>query len=261
MVIHDREREEQWTVQRQARQKAKKSDTKKASRPISVLGVQSLACGVILLVVLLFRIAGGNAYTQLQQSFSEAMAGNELMAVFMRLLDEEPLASSSLSEEAVKDESLTPSSSLGRLPPAGALAVGIPVTQPAVLPLSKGQITSSYGYRKSPFSADEEFHRGVDIAAPVGTPLAAIFSGEITAVGEDTTLGKYIVLTCGQKLEILYAHCNTILAPEGSVVRAGEHIATVGATGQVTGSHVHIQVSCADTVYNPADTIPLTMYV
>ena len=89
MVIHDREQEQKW-VQEQQVQHARKERKSKPPRRWSLLAVQSLICTVLVLVALLFRVAGGTSYTKLQQGFSDALVGNELMAVFMRLWDGDP---------------------------------------------------------------------------------------------------------------------------------------------------------------------------
>lgn len=115
MVIHDREKEEQWAEQRRRQSREKSKPTEKTARPLSVIAVQSLACTVILLLALLFRVAGGAAYTQLQQGFVDSLAGNELMAALMRWWDGDPSEMASLPEEEdVKENSFTSSSALIR---------------------------------------------------------------------------------------------------------------------------------------------------
>lgn len=113
MVIHDPQQQQQWAQQQQTRSRAKTPSKPKQPRRLSLVAVQCLACGVILLVALLFRVAGGSAYTQLQQRFEDALTGNELMTVLMRWWDGDPDESASLSEEeGVKEQSFTPSSGL-----------------------------------------------------------------------------------------------------------------------------------------------------
>lgn len=111
MVIHDPQQQQQWAQEQQTRSRAKTPSKPKRPRRLSLVAVQCLACGVILLVALLFRVAGGSAYTQLQQRFEDALTGNELMTVLMRWWDGDPAESSSLwEEEGVKEQSFTPSS-------------------------------------------------------------------------------------------------------------------------------------------------------
>lgn len=149
----------------------------------------------------------------------------------------------------------------GRLPPEGALAVPLLVNRAAVPPLQVGTLTSGYGYRDSPTGGAEQFHWGIDIAAPAGTPIAAMFFGTVAAAGESTSFGNYIRLTHGDGVEVLYAHCSRLLVSAGTVVRPGETVALVGATGAATGNHLHVQVSCDGTVYHPAGMVPLERYV
>lgn len=258
MVIHDTDRQQEWVTQQQ--QKRQRKPEKKKRNRLSVTAVQSLACCCLLLVVLLFRLAGGEAYNRLRQGFHQAMQGNEWLAALATLWDGDPLEESSHPETGDKVDNFTPSSALGRLPPAGALSVGLRVSHPATAPLSQGRISSSYGYRSDPTGGGEQFHRGVDIAAPEGTPLAAIYNGTVAATGENNSLGRYIRIDHGDGVEILYAHCLEVTATEGMRVRAGERVAAVGSTGDSTGPHVHIQVTADGVVYNPADTVPLTRY-
>lgn len=105
MVIHNPEQEQKWL--QISPPQAKTEPLSKSPRRFSVLAVQCLACALIVVVVLLFRVAGGSAYTQLQRKFSDAMAGNELMAVIMRWWDDDPVDLA--TKEGVKDESFTPS--------------------------------------------------------------------------------------------------------------------------------------------------------
>jgi len=115
MVIHDHEKEAQWAEQRRRQSREKSKSAEKKVRPLSVIAVQSLACTVILLLALLFRVAGGTAYKQLQQGFADSLAGNELMAMLMRWWDGAPSETASLpEEEGVKENSFTPSSALMR---------------------------------------------------------------------------------------------------------------------------------------------------
>lgn len=148
----------------------------------------------------------------------------------------------------------------GRLIPPGTLAVTLRVNGIAAAPLPTGVLTSGYGYRLNPTGSGEQFHRGVDIAAPAGTPVTAMFFGRVAAVGENSSLGRYIRLEHGDGVQVLYAHCQEILAPEGAVVRAGETVALVGASGDATGAHLHIQVTENGTVFSPAAIVPLQRY-
>ncbi len=236
-----------------------------------VVMVQSLACVAVLLLALLLRGAGGDAYNRLAAGFRDALLRNELLAAIATLWDGDPgeAVSSALEEENENADSLTQSSSTeqqtsalagtdgdgGRLPPAGTMAVPLRVSQPAHPPLSEGKLTSGYGFRPNPTGEGEQFHRGVDVAAPLGTPIAAMFTGRIVQVGESASLGHYVRLEHGAGVTVVYGHCSAIAATEGAMVRSGETVAFVGDSGDTTGPHVHIQVSVDNTVYGPQAVI------
>lgn len=87
MVVHDQENQERWTAERAAREKEKQAPPRPRSGRWSVLAVQSLACGLVIALVLLLRVAGGAAYEELRQGFQDALMRNELMGVLSRLWD------------------------------------------------------------------------------------------------------------------------------------------------------------------------------
>ena len=109
MVIHDPIKQEQWTEIRVAEEEKKqKHKRSKSGNGWSVVAVQSLACGVLLAFALLFRLAGGDAYTELKNSFHTALQRNELMAVLSRLWDGDPFSDvEGVTEEDVKSSDFT----------------------------------------------------------------------------------------------------------------------------------------------------------
>lgn len=125
-------------------------------------------------------------------------------------------------------------------------ALGIETAQPVV-----GTRTSGFGMRVNPITGKETFHYGLDIAAPEGTPIQAFASGTVTAIG-DNSYGKYLIVEHEGGLSTLYAHCSKIIAAEGDVVDCGETIAEVGATGNATGNHLHIELWRAGKALDPA---------
>ncbi len=221
----------------------------KPRRRWGVLGVQCIACVVAVLVALLLRGAGGSAYEDLRRSFRECLMRNDLMATLSALWDGDPLEQET---SAAEDEALSL--------PEGVLAVPLRVTLPGCPPVASGKITSGYGYRDNPTGEGGQFHRGVDIAAPAGMPIAAMYAGRVTAVGQSASLGNYLRLDHGDGVEVLYAHCHLVMAVEGATVRAGEQVALVGATGDATGNHVHIQVSRDGVVYAPDAVAAVARY-
>lgn len=105
MVVHDREAQKRWSEQRVMRETRKEKSASR-SRRWSVVGLQSLACVAIVLLVFMFKLAGGSAYERLKQSFWGALEQNRLMAVFSDLWGEEKTAESS-EDDGVKEDDFT----------------------------------------------------------------------------------------------------------------------------------------------------------
>lgn len=115
-------------------------------------------------------------------------------------------------------------------------------TTPIVNPIENPVYSSHFGYRDDPFTGEESFHAGVDIAADTGTDIRAAFSGTVTKTGDDETAGLYIYLEHEDGLVTFYCHCSEILVDVGDEILQGETIAKVGQTGSATGPHVHFEI-------------------
>jgi murein DD-endopeptidase MepM/ murein hydrolase activator NlpD len=114
-----------------------------------------------------------------------------------------------------------------------------------------GYITSPYGFRKSPFTGVRQFHSGLDIGSPAGTPIRAAMSGRVSAVGWDDTFGNYVVVSHHSGYRTLYAHMSVIRVKSGAYVGTGERIGDVGSTGLSTGPHLHFTVYKNGVTVNP----------
>lgn len=137
---------------------------------------------------------------------------------------------------------------------AGAYAMGGQILVPYgtssglfAWPLSiAGSLTSGFGYRTDPFTGEQKFHGGIDIAAAQGTPVLASSDGAVTvANGTDPWgggYGYYVMVSHGNGYETLYGHCSAICVGVGQTVCRGEVIAYVGSTGNSTGNHLHFEV-------------------
>jgi murein DD-endopeptidase MepM/ murein hydrolase activator NlpD len=115
----------------------------------------------------------------------------------------------------------------------------------------RGYVTSPYGYRPSPFTGLRQFHSGLDIGAPMGTPIRAAMAGRVSATGEDAVTGNYVVITHHSGYRTLYGHLSLIRVKAGAYVRAGERIGDVGSTGLSTGPHLHFTVYKNGVTVNP----------
>jgi murein DD-endopeptidase MepM/ murein hydrolase activator NlpD len=98
------------------------------------------------------------------------------------------------------------------------------------------------------------FHSGIDLAAPLGTPVYAATGGSVTMHRERGGYGLYIVLVRDPQLSTLYAHLDWPLVQPGDVVAAGQAIALLGSTDNSTGPHLHFEVRIAGI---PVDPLPL----
>jgi len=103
-------------------------------------------------------------------------------------------------------------------------------------------VSSGFGYRISPFSKKRAFHTGLDIVAPMGTPIYAPAKGLVKAIGRDKRLGKYVILSHAKGIETRYGHVKGLFVRAGQKVKKGRKIACVGMTGRTTGPHLHYEV-------------------
>ena len=125
---------------------------------------------------------------------------------------------------------------------------------PAIRP-TDGWISSTFGYRTSPFTGLREFHNGLDIATQKGTPILAAADGVVTFAGTKGLMGKLIVIDHGHGMVTRYAHIHKMLKKRGDAVKKGDTIALVGNTGRSTGSHLHYEVHLDGIPVNPAKYI------
>jgi murein DD-endopeptidase MepM/ murein hydrolase activator NlpD len=112
---------------------------------------------------------------------------------------------------------------------------------PTVWPV-RGLVTSPFGSRLSPWGEGPEMHRGLDIAARYGQAVAAGGPGEVVFAGRDGGYGGLVVIDHGGRLHTLYGHLSALYVREGQLVRRGQPIGAVGASGRATGAHLHYEV-------------------
>jgi murein DD-endopeptidase MepM/ murein hydrolase activator NlpD len=112
-------------------------------------------------------------------------------------------------------------------------------------------LTAGYGYRNSPFTGQREMHEGIDVAAPPGTPIVATADGVVSFEGPLSAFGNVVFINHGHGFTTFYAHNSRNRVREGQLVKRGEVIASVGATGRATGPHVHYEVQVNGVTVNP----------
>lgn len=112
-------------------------------------------------------------------------------------------------------------------------------------------ISSEFGYREQPIAGASTNHKGMDFAAPAGTPIYAAASGTVTSASYSDNAGNMIVINHGNGLQTYYMHCNSMYVRAGQTVSKGQNIGAVGSTGNSSGPHLHFQVMQNGTPVNP----------
>lgn len=140
-------------------------------------------------------------------------------------------------------------------PVSGVLKVGTQTTMKRTsqsnFGVAQGRFTSGYGYRLHPITGRREFHFGIDIAAPQGTPIHSYAKGTVTKARFSSGFGYHVVVNHGGGLSTLYAHLSKISVSEGTHVDVGDVIGLMGSTGISTGSHLHFEVHQNGNRVNP----------
>lgn len=119
-------------------------------------------------------------------------------------------------------------------------------------PVQEGWLSSQYGVRKDPFHGNPTMHRGIDYAAPEGSPIVATGAGIVTFAGRRAGYGKLVEIDHGAGLRTRYGHMQSINVQVGDVVTRGQTIAKVGTLGRSTGPHVHYEILENGKHVNPA---------
>lgn len=125
------------------------------------------------------------------------------------------------------------------------------ISIPSRMPLADATLTSSFGMRTHPVLGGRRAHKGIDLAAPTGTPVYATADGLVQMAQWFSSYGNFIKIGHGNDMETRYAHLSRIVAVAGSWVKKGDLIGYVGSTGRSTGPHLHYEIRIGGVAVNP----------
>ncbi|WP_199533962.1 murein hydrolase activator EnvC family protein [Romboutsia weinsteinii] len=113
------------------------------------------------------------------------------------------------------------------------------------------RVSSPYGYRNHPILNRQEFHTGIDIPAPQGTPVTSFDDGKVIFSGVKGGYGNTIMIQHDDGKVTLYAHNSALTASVGDRVQKGQVVAKIGSTGMSTGPHLHFEIRINGSHTNP----------
>jgi murein DD-endopeptidase MepM/ murein hydrolase activator NlpD len=121
---------------------------------------------------------------------------------------------------------------------------------PSIWP-ARGWVTSDFGTRIDPYTAERKMHHGLDIATPHGQPIYTPSDGTVVFSGVEGGYGKVLVIDHGYGVKTRYGHVSEIFVRAGEHVNRGDKVAAVGNTGRSTGPHLHYEVRVNGIPENP----------
>ncbi len=210
---------------------------------LAVLGLVVLAIATFLstYAVLLIRSA------QLSRVQQQLKAANEQLEA-VRSINRELEQSRRLQDQLLDVLGVSPARAPQAGHPIGAGAAGafqdaglLTAPPPDRWPLG-GYVTREFAPPGAGDGDARAGHEGVDIVAPLDTPILAAGKGRVTAAGWDNFLGNYVEITHGLGYVTVYGHCSRLAAREGDRVDRGQEIAFLGGTGQASAPHLHFEV-------------------
>ena len=146
-------------------------------------------------------------------------------------VDLDSLSQNNLNSELLKNQAIAL-----RLPPLPPSEEYLPSAFDGYIWPAQGVLTSGYGWRWG------RLHQGIDIAAPIGTPVLAAASGVVVGAGWHSGYGNLVKIEHLDGSVTFYGHNQRILVTPGQKVEQGQQIAEMGSTGHSTGSHVHFEI-------------------
>lgn len=144
---------------------------------------------------------------------------------------------------------------------ADAVATPGAISVPSSKPVQTATYTSGYGVRSDPFRGSAAMHAGIDLAAPMGTPVYATADGVVDRAEWSGGYGNLVEIDHGKGLQTRFGHLSRVLVHPGERVVRGQEIALMGSTGRSTGSHLHYEVRIDGHAVNPVPFLQSADYV
>jgi murein DD-endopeptidase MepM/ murein hydrolase activator NlpD len=190
----------------------------------------------------MFRAAGMNTdriIEQVRRGYSGQGSG-PLTPISLSTMGEEPTLDASRANRIINQ--------MDRLNLYRIAAEKAPFANPVK---NSYRFTSGFGYRRDPKTGGRRQHLGVDFAGPVGTPLYATADGVVVHAGWSSGYGRLVKIQHQFGIETRYAHLSRLSVKVGQRVSRGQRIGDMGASGRVTGPHLHYEVRVGGQAVNP----------
>lgn len=200
-------------------------------------------------------LTGQQSIEHAVQAIGSRTTPEHLQSVFSEWFPAASPTSEPVIESAPPVETLA-ATAAGVFPNKAESAV-YPITLSCLQPVPGAVVTSRFGARIHPISGQNGFHKGIDLAAEQGSTIYALEDGTIRTAAQSGSYGNYLIVQHNDGVCSLYAHCDQLLAGQGDTVQAGDPIATVGATGDATGNHLHLELWRAGKLLNPEDYLEI----
>jgi len=200
---------------------------------------------------------GKSIYTELfDQEIALSMARRGALGIgdliYKSFADREPVNSQEPVEQARQSRTVSrpATENSNKLPASDAAEYEQGISTP-FLPLN-APVSSAFGVRKDPFTGTQRFHKGVDLAAPAGTPVVAALPGKVVSAGYESGYGNTVLVEHDGGLQTRYGHLASVNVKAGDIVTSDDMLGKVGSTGRSTGAHLHFEVIRMGTPVDPA---------